>query len=153
MGIGSLDDIVITYGSAGLRHVFHAALEGALDVVAKREAGIGAEDHVRVLRNPGLSLLSREYRRLRREDVLPLSVRKDILVLISDVEINCIVLVHALDCVLPGKVQYLRRLTNPPVVRLVACKSCAVNAGLLSCTDADRLPALDIADGVGLRVL
>ena len=52
--VGRLDDIVVADGAAGLGDIGHAALVGALDVVAEREEGIGAEGDASLLLEPGL---------------------------------------------------------------------------------------------------
>ena len=52
-----------------------------------------------------------------------------------------------------GQVQHLRRLSQPPVVRLRARQTGAVDSGLLPGPDSDRLPVLDVANRVGLRIL
>ena len=39
--VACLDDVVITYGTAGLSNVLHATLVGSLHVVAKGEESIG----------------------------------------------------------------------------------------------------------------
>lgn len=43
-------------------------------------------------------------------------------------------------------------LPEPPVVCLVSCKTCAVDAGLLPGTQANDLSMLSVADRVGLGV-
>ena len=43
-------------------------------------------------------------------------------------------------------------LTQIPVVSFLPGETGAVNTALLSCADSDRLPVLDVADGVGLGV-
>ena len=43
-------------------------------------------------------------------------------------------------------------LTHPPVVCLLACKTCAVYAGLLACADTDCLTVFYVANRVGLCV-
>ena len=51
-----------------------------------------------------------------------------------------------------GNAHHLRVLTEPPDVGLVACQTCAVDAALLSCSDADSLSVLHVADAVALCV-
>ena len=45
--IAGFDYIIISDGAAGLGDVFHAASVCSLDIVSKREEGIGAECHIR----------------------------------------------------------------------------------------------------------
>ena len=60
--IAGLDHIVISHAAAGLGDELHAALMGALDVVAEGEERITAQCHLRVLGNPSLLPLRRQHR-------------------------------------------------------------------------------------------
>ena len=148
-----LDDKVIADRSAGLGYVLHAASERALDVVSEREECVGTECNVRVLVKPCALLLSGKYSGLRLEDVLPFALGENVHVILADVEVDRVVAVGAADRIKERKVENLLGLAQPPVVRLRTCETRAVDAGLLSGTDTDRLAALAVAHGVGLRVL
>ena len=70
--VSGLDDVVVADGAAGLGDVLHAALAGALDVVAEGEEGVGAEaDIVLGLFEPGLFFLPGENGRFLGKDALP----------------------------------------------------------------------------------
>ena len=71
---------------------------------------------------------------------------------VADVDVNGVVTVGTADFLHPRQIQYLRVLAQVPDVGLVACQAGAVDAALLSGADADGLPVLDVADGIGLRV-
>ena len=44
--VTSCDHIVISHGTARLRHIFHTASVGALNIVAKGEEGVGSQCHI-----------------------------------------------------------------------------------------------------------
>lgn len=73
--IAGRDYIVIAHGSTRLCHVFHAALVGTLNVVAKREKRIGTKRHVFHLVQPCPLLLPREHVRLHFERIFPNAIR------------------------------------------------------------------------------
>ena len=150
--VALLNDDIIADGAARLNDILDAALEGAVDVVREREEGIRAEADIGILCNPCLTLFLCKDRRLLGEHALPLAVREDIHVILTDVEVDRVVAVGALDVIAERQIQHLRRLSEPPVIRLRAGQSRAVDSGLLACADTDRLTVLDIADGVRLRI-
>ena len=61
---------------------------------------------------------------------------------LRDVYVDGVVAVSATDVVHEGKIHHLRVLAKPPDVSLVTCETCAVDAALLSGTDADGLAVL-----------
>ena len=149
--VGRLDDVVVTDGAAGLGDVGHAALVGALDVVAEREEGIGAEGDARLLLEPGLFLLTREDGRFSVKTRFQSSVSRG-LPIPRRCRRRCVVAVRAADFRFERETKDLRALAQEPVVRLRAGKARAVDAALLAGADADGLAVLRVADGVGLRV-
>ena len=151
--VGRLDDIVIADGAAGLGDVGHAALVGALDVVAEREEGVGAEGDASFFLEPGLLLFTREDGRFLGEDALPVVRLEEVFPLLADVDIDGVVAVRAADFRLERQIEDLRALAQEPVVGLRASEARAVDAALLAGADADGLAVLRVADGVGLRVL
>ena len=151
--VGRLDDIVIADGTAGLGDIGHAALVGALDVVAEREEGVGAEGDAGLLLEPCLFLLTREDGRFLGEDALPVVRLQEVFPLFANVDIDGVVAVWAADFRLERQIEDLRALAQEPVVGLRASEARAVDAALLAGADADGLAVLRVADGVGLRVL
>ena len=145
--------MVVADGAAGLSDELHAALVGALHVVAEGEESVAAQRHARILGNPFLFLFAREHLRPHLEELLPFALGQHVVVVVRDVDVNRVVAVGAADAVDEGQRHHLRMLPQPPDVGLVACQPCAVDAALLPCTDADGLSVLHVADGVRLRVL
>ena len=72
---------------------------------------------------------------------------------LRDVYVDGVVAVGATDAVNERKVHHFRVLTQPPDVCLVASEACAVDAALLTGTDADSLTVLHVAYRVRLCVL
>ena len=144
--------MIVADGTARLCHIRNAASVCALDVIAKREERIRSKRYLCVLIQPCPLLLCGKHRRLFCKNILPCAFCQHIHVILANIEVNGVVPVCALDARLKRKGKYLRRLTQPPVVRLGTGKSRAVDSGLLPRSDTDRLTALDIAHGIGLRV-
>ena len=151
--VGGVDDVVVADGAARLGDVLHAGLAGAFHVVAEGEEGVAAAGHAALRGDPGFLFLSRQHLGANLEDLLPLAVAQDIVVLVGGVNVNGVVAVGAADAVDKLQAQYLRVLAQVPVVGLLSGKTGAVDAALLSGADADGLPVLDVADGVGLGIL
>mgnify|MGYP006954465681 CR=1 FL=1 len=150
--IASLNHMIVADGTSRLCHIRNAASVCALDVIAKREERVRSKRYLCVLIQPCPLLLCRKNRRLLCKNILPCTFRQHIHIVLSNVEVNGVVPVCTFDARLKRKGKYLRRLTQPPVVRLGTGKSRAVDSGLLPRSDTDRLTALDIAHGIGLRV-
>ena len=146
------DDVVVADAAACLGNVLNAALVGALHVVAEGEEGIAAQADTCILCYPGLLLFATEGLWLLGEELLPLAFGKDIHVVIADIDINRVVAVCATDAGDEGQGHHLRVLAEPPDVGLAACQTCAVDAALLTGSDADGLSVLHIANAVGLCV-
>ena len=146
------DDMVVAHGAAGLGDVLHAALVGALDVVAKGEEGVAAEAYAAVLGYPQALLLVGEGFGLVLEELLPGALAEHVVALVADVDVDGVVAVGTADAVDEGEVHHLGVLPQPPRVGFVACQAGAMDAALLAGSDADGLPVLDVADGVGLGV-
>ena len=125
----------------------------SLNVVSEGEEGVRAQSDPIVFGQPCPLFFCRKDRRSARKYLLPGAIRKEVLILIADIEIDGIVPIRSLDAIEEGKPHDPGILPQPPVVRLLARQSGAVNSGLLACPDTDRLPILDIADGIGLGVL
>ena len=124
-----------------------------LDVVAEREESVRTESHTAVLCYPCLLLLHCEHLGLLLEEHLPCSVTQNVVMVLRDIYVDGVVAVSATDVVHEGKIHHLRVLAKPPDVSLVACEACAVNAALLSGTDADGLTVLYVTYRVRLCIL
>ena len=144
---------IVAHAASGLGDVLHAALVCPLDVVAEGEEGVRAQRHALQRVQPRALLLAAQDVGLLREELLPHAVGQHVVVVVADVDIYGIVAVGTADFLHPRQVQYLRVLAQVPDVGLIACQTGAVDAALLSGADADGLPVLDVADGIGLRVL
>ena len=150
--VASFDDIVVAYASASLCYPLHATLVCTFDVVAKWEESVAAEAYACVLANPLSLFLFSEYRRLFCEELLPYTVAKHVVVFRADIHVDSVVAVGSSNAWLERQVHHFRTLAQPPNVSLVACKSGAVYAALLSCSDADGLSVLHVANRVALCV-
>ena len=84
---------------------------------------------------------------------LPFAVCEYVFPVFAHVYVNSIVSVWSANVFFEWQVQYFRALSQQPVVSFLASQSCAVDSGLLSCTDTDGLTALYVAHRVGLGVL
>ena len=145
--------MIISHRTARLSHILHTASVGALNVIPEREKCVRSQSHICVLVQPCTLLLSSKHCRFYLEDILPCTVSQHIHIILAHVQINGIVAVCTLDTVNKLKSQHLRRLAQPPVVSLRACKTGTVNSGLLSCSDTDGLSTLHVAYGIGLCIL
>ena len=148
----AVDDVVISDGAARLGDVLDAGLEGALHVVAEGEEGVGADSYVVQLGDPFFLFFTGQHFRLDLERLLPDALRQDVLIFVRGIHVNGVVPIGAADAVHELETQHLGMLPQPPVVRLVACQTGAVDAALLAGAHADGLTVLDVADGVGLGV-
>ena len=151
--VASLDDVVVAHAASGLRHILHAALVRALDVVAEGEEGVRAEGHAGVAGNPFLLFLACERFGAFGEELLPLAVGQHVHIVVADVDVDGVVAVGAADFLHERQRHHFRVLAEPPDVGLVAGQAGAVDAALLSRADADGLSVLHVADGVALGVL
>ena len=102
--ITGLNDIVIADRATGLGDVGYATLVSTLDVIAKREEGIGAKGNIFLRCQPGLLFFFGEYGRLLGEDTFPVISTKQIHVFIANVDVNGIIAVRAADIPARGEV-------------------------------------------------
>ena len=77
---------------------------------------------------------------------------KHIHIIFSDIQINGVVTVGPFQIITELEVQYLRSLAQKPVVRFGSGQSGAVDSGLLSGANADRLSAFYITYGIRLCI-
>ena len=129
----------------------YAAAVSSLDIVAEGEERVRTETHAGQLIEPCSLLLTCKHIRLNCKCLLPLT--ENIHVVVADVDIDCVIAVCSSDTGKELKAKHLLVLAQPPVVGLIACEPRAVNTALLARADTDRLTALYVAHGVGLRVL
>lgn len=146
------DHIVIAHRTACLCDIFDATLVGALNIVAKGEECVRTEADIGVLTYPVFFLIHGERLRLAGEELLPYSVPQDIIVLLTDVDINGVVAVGATDIVHPREIEHLLVLAKPPCIGLITGQTSAMYAALLSGTDADGLAVLHVANRITLGV-
>ena len=111
--VRSLDNLVVTNGSAGLCNVLNAALLSTLDVITEGEECIGTECNVFHGIQPRSLFFSGKYFGFYLENSLPGAFRKYIFVLLADVYVDCVVSVRTADAVNELKSEYLRRLYPP----------------------------------------
>ena len=150
--VAHADDMVVPDRAARFRDIGHAALARALNVIPEGEKRVAAERNARDRGKICLLFLFCEQRGLRGKILLPHAVGKHIVTFVGDIDIDHIVPIRTPQRRQERQVQHLFMLAQMPDIRLVAGKPRAVDAGLLPRTDADRLPVLRIADGVGLRI-
>ena len=87
------------------------------------------------------------------EELLPESVGQHVVVVVGDVDINGVVAISTANAFHERQRHHFRMLAKPPDISLLSGKTCAMDAALLTGTDADGLSVLHIAHGVRLRVL
>ena len=124
----------------------------AFDVIGKREECVRAQGYIGQLVQPCALFFSRKDSRLYLETGLPYALGQHIFVFITHVNIDGIVSVCASKAVYKLQSKHLGRLTQPPVIRFLSCQSRAVDTGLLTCTNTDRLSAFYIANRIGLGI-
>ena len=150
--VTGLDHLAVPDAAAGLSHVGDAAAAGALDVVPEGEERVAAETRSGDPGQMGSLLLTGEGKGAFREQRLPDAVRQKVLAVFSQVQVDRIVALGAADVFQEGKLQNTRCLAQEPVVRLAPRQTGAVDAALLTGTDADRLPVIAEAHGIGLSI-
>ena len=125
----------------------------ALDVVAKREEGVGAKGDIGLLRDPLFLLGQGQRLRTLGEPLLPLAIGQNVLVLVRRVNIDSVVAVRTANVFNELQTQNLRMLAQIPVVSFIAGKTRAMDAALLAGADTDCQAVLHVAHGVRLGVL
>ena len=104
VAIAGLNDLVIANGSARFRDIRDTALSRSFNVIAEGEEGIrGERDAVQRI-EPLTLLFPRERFRLDGKYAFPASVPQQILTLLTDVDIDCIIAIGALYIRAEGKV-------------------------------------------------
>ena len=147
------DNEVVTDRTAGFSNILYAGSESTLDVVCEGEECVGSKSEVVEAVEPFALFFSGERSGLFGEVVLPDAVCAYIFFVAVDVAIDYIVSFRSAHGGDERKVQSLGMLAEEPCVSLGACKSGAVDSGLLTSAYTDSLTVDCIANGVGLGVL
>src|SRR5574344_2419036 len=150
--IACVDDVIITDRTAGLCYIFYATLMCAFDVITEWEKCVTAKSYACVFCYPCLFLFHREWLWLFCEEVLPCTITQHIFIFVTYIYIDNIVAIGTTDSRFERKCHDFWILTKPPYVCLVTSQTCAVDATLLTCTDADCLTVFYIAYTIDLRV-
>ena len=151
--VASVYHMVVADAASGLCDILHTALVSPLDVVTEGEKRIRTERHLCVLSNPCLLFLARERLGLLGEELFPDAILQHIFVFVADIDIDGIVAVGPANVFLEWQRHHLRALAQPPLVGLAARQTGAMDAALLTGSDADGLPVFHVAHRVALCVL
>ena len=151
--IAALDYDIVADRAAGLCNILNAGLLRSLDIIAEGEEGVGAEGYaVNGVKICALFLVG-ERLRLYCEILFPVAVSAYVLFVSVDIAVDNVIAVRSLDIVLEGEGEDLIVLSEEPGISLAACKTGAMNSGLLTCSYADSLSVYCKANGVGLSIL
>ena len=126
--VASLDNVIIADRTAGFGYIFNARLLSALNIVAEGEECVRTKTNARILSEPSLLFLSSKYSRLSLEYLLPFTVAENVLIFVAHVNVDSVIAVSAADSVNEIKSHNLRRLSQPPVISFLTCKTCAVDS-------------------------
>lgn len=151
--IACFNHMVVANGASGLCDVRYTAFVRALNVVTEGEEGVATQGHFLVLGYPGLLFICGERCRFGGEELLPSAVLQQIFVFVTNVLVNGVVTIGTANVFLEGQIHDLWALAKPPCVGFLPRQTCAMDAALLSGTDADGLSVLYIAYAVALGVL
>jgi hypothetical protein len=148
---GSSAEYVVNEGELNRRLL---AMTSTIEQMATYES-VARYNNVGQFFLPGFLLFRSELRRnLVEVDGVGIPLHAALLRdLSSDKKVDRVALVGALGSLLPLELEDLGVLSRPPVVGLVASKTGAVNARLLTSSESDDLTVLGVTDGVGLGVL
>ena len=86
------------------------------------------------------------------EELLPDAVSQNIFMIVTDIDINCIITICTADFFYPRQIHYFRMLAQIPYIRFITGKTCTVDAALLAGTDADSLPVFYITNRITLCI-
>ena len=150
--IARLDHEIVADGTARLGYIGNAALFSALDIVGEREKCVAAQRHARDLGQIRFLLFFRKRFRTDGKILFPYAVAQNVFTLVGKINVDDIVFIGPTDPLCKLQIQYFIALAQMPKIRFVARKPCAVYAGLLPRTYADRLPVRRKTDGIGLRI-
>lgn len=126
--IGGLDALGVHDASTRSGEVFDPALPGPVYIVGEREERVASARHAVQLRGPLFLLFRRQRRGDGLEKRLPLLLLATFQLFTTDVQVDGISLLGALDSFLEGQRQHARMVSEPPIVGLGTCESSTVNA-------------------------
>ena len=138
----SLDDVVVADGSAGLGNILDTGSSCALDVVTEWEESVGTACESVLCGDPCLLLFICKDFRFLPEPLLPFTFTKYIVIVRRHVDVDGIVAVRTVYALHEFEPHDLRVLSQQPVVRFLSCEAGAVDAALLTGSDAYRLAVL-----------
>ena len=144
--VARVDDMVVANATTSLSYILHATLMSTLDIVAEGEEGIAAEADACVLSHPSGLLLACERLGALGKELLPCAFGKHVIVIVGDIDIDGVVAVGTPNARHERQAHHLRMLAQPPDVGLLSGETRAMDTTLLTCSDADCLPVLDVAD-------
>src|SRR5712675_2276346 len=122
-----LDALLVHDASRRRGEVPHATFLRAMHVIREREERVTGTRHAIELPRVVRALLRGERRRDFLEQALPLNLLAALEYLAPDEEVDRVRLVRALNPFLERQREHARVVSQPPVVRLGARKSCAVD--------------------------
>ena len=101
--IAGCNYILISYRSAWLSNIFHAALMSSFNIIAEREECIRSQGYISQLIQPCTFCLSCKHFRLLCKNSLPCAVSKNIHIFLANINVNGIVSFRALIPSLNGR--------------------------------------------------
>lgn len=150
--IASGHNMVVANRAASLRNKVYAAFIGTFDVVAEGEKSIATQANAVVLGNPLAFLLQRKGFGLGFKELLPRTVCQNVFALVANVKVDGVIAVGTPNVVDKGQIHHLGMLAQPPYIGLIASQARAMYATLLTGTNADGLPVLNITHRIALRI-
>ena len=125
--IASLYDIVISYGAAGLCHIFHSAPLCSFNIISEGKESIRSKADISIIFDPVFPVLTGKFIRLSRKESLPCAISQHIHAVITGIEIDGIIPVCSMYIISEGKIKDAWSLTKEPLVGFISCQSRTVN--------------------------
>lgn len=151
--VAGSNHMIVTDASTCLCNIFNAALMSPFYIIAKWEESIRPQADTCILADPLFLFLKRKHRRLFGKEILPYSISKYIVMILTDVNINGIIAICTADMLYPRQCKHFWMLTQPPYVGFITGQTRAMNAALLTGTNTYGLSTLYIAHGIALGIL
>ena len=123
------------------------------NVVAEWEERIRTKSYTLLCIQPSTFFFACQDFWLFSKEVLPYTISQYILIVFTDVDIDCIITVCTTDLFYPWQVQYLRMLTQIPDISFVTSQTSTVDTTLLTSTDTDSLTIFYVTYRVRLSIL
>ena len=143
-----LDNEVVADGATGLYDVFHAALKGALDIVAERKKCVAREGDPRDLGEKRPLLRRGERLGANGEILLPYALPDHVLRLLREVEVDDVIPVGSPEALAELQSEDLIRLPQEEEIRFLTRETGAMDAALLPRSHADRLSVIGETNGI-----